>query len=78
MKFYLSVFKNSKIIKIARYTEVGPGPKGSVLTIAFKLDGQEFLAINGGPDRNKADRVMRAMMPMKKIDLAALLKAAKG
>src|SRR5687767_4520429 len=47
--FYTSIFKNSKILNIARYGEVGPGPKGSVMTVAFQLDGQEFIALNGGP-----------------------------
>ena len=47
--FYLSVFKNSKILNTARYSEVGPGPKGTVMTVEFELDGQEFVALNGGP-----------------------------
>jgi predicted 3-demethylubiquinone-9 3-methyltransferase (glyoxalase superfamily) len=48
-KFYVSIFKNSKIVTIARYGEAGPGPKGSVMTVVFRLDGQEFIALNGGP-----------------------------
>ncbi len=48
-RFYVSVFKNSEIVKIARYGEAGPGPKGSVMTVVFKLEGQEFIALNGGP-----------------------------
>jgi predicted 3-demethylubiquinone-9 3-methyltransferase (glyoxalase superfamily) len=47
--FYVSVFKNSKIGKIVRYGEAGPGPKDRVLTVAFELDGVEFTALNGGP-----------------------------
>lgn len=47
--FYLSIFKNSRISKIMRYGEAGPGPEGTVMTISFELDGQEFTAINGGP-----------------------------
>jgi predicted 3-demethylubiquinone-9 3-methyltransferase (glyoxalase superfamily) len=47
VKFYLSVFKNSKITTILRCGEAGPGPVGSVLTIAFNLDGQDFVALNG-------------------------------
>jgi predicted 3-demethylubiquinone-9 3-methyltransferase (glyoxalase superfamily) len=47
--FYVSVFKNSKVLNIARYGEVGPGPKGTVMTVEFELDGQEFVALNGGP-----------------------------
>ena len=46
---YLSVFKNSKITSITHYGDAGPGPKGSVMTLAYQLDGQEFVAINGGP-----------------------------
>ena len=53
VKFYASIFKNSKIKSITRYSEdaakVSGRPKGSVLTVAFKLAGQEFLALNGGP-----------------------------
>ena len=47
--FYVSVFKNSKLLNVARYSEVGPGPKGAVMTAEFELDGQEFIALNGGP-----------------------------
>lgn len=48
-RFYTSIFKNSKIGKISHYGEGAPKPKGSVLTVQFKLDGQEFIALNGGP-----------------------------
>jgi predicted 3-demethylubiquinone-9 3-methyltransferase (glyoxalase superfamily) len=48
-RFYTSVFKNSKIRKITYYGEGAPRPKGSVMTVQFELDGQEFLALNGGP-----------------------------
>ena len=47
--FYASVFKDSKRLEIMRYGDAGPGPKGSVLTVTFRLDGQEFIALNGGP-----------------------------
>jgi predicted 3-demethylubiquinone-9 3-methyltransferase (glyoxalase superfamily) len=47
--FYVSVFKNSKILNLARYGDTGPGPKGSVMVVTFELDGQEFMALNGGP-----------------------------
>jgi predicted 3-demethylubiquinone-9 3-methyltransferase (glyoxalase superfamily) len=137
VNFYVSVFKNSKILQIVRNGDAGPGPKGSVLTISFQLDGQEFAALNGGPqfkfteaisllvhcdtqdeidyyweklseggekvecgwlkdkfglswqvapdlllqligdsDTEKAQRVMKAMMKMKKIDLEGIKKAA--
>jgi predicted 3-demethylubiquinone-9 3-methyltransferase (glyoxalase superfamily) len=47
--FYVSIFKNSKILNIARCGEAGPGPKGTVMSATFQLDGQEFMALNGGP-----------------------------
>ena len=47
--FYVSVFKNSRIVTTVRNGENGPGPKGSVLTIEFELDGQRFTGLNGGP-----------------------------
>jgi predicted 3-demethylubiquinone-9 3-methyltransferase (glyoxalase superfamily) len=49
VKFYVSVFKNSKVGKVARYGKAGPGREGTVMTIAFELAGQEFVALNGGP-----------------------------
>ncbi len=138
--FYTSIFKNSKIRTIVRYgdsgAEVTGGPKGTVMTVAFQLDGQEFVALNGGPqykfteavsfvvncqtqeevdeywkklsdggrevqcgwlkdkyglswqivptilsemlndpDPKKADRVMKAMLQMKKIDIKGLKQA---
>ena len=47
--FYLSIFKNAKVKSTTRYSEAGPGPKGSVMVIAFELDGVELIALNGGP-----------------------------
>ena len=139
VNFYVSVFKNSKILQTTRYGEVGPGPKGTVMTIAFELDGQEFTALNGGPqfkfteaislvvhcdtqeevdyyweklseggekvecgwlkdkfglfwqitpdvlleligdpDEEKQQRVMKAMMKMKKLDIEQLKQAAEN
>jgi predicted 3-demethylubiquinone-9 3-methyltransferase (glyoxalase superfamily) len=139
-KFYVGIFKNSKIGKITHYSEHGPGPKGSVMTMEFTLDKVDFVALNGGPqfkfteaisfsvncetqdeidyfweklsadggstgrcgwlkdkfglswqvnpvflgdmladrDTEKANRVMKAIMEMDKIDIAALEKAAIG
>ncbi len=139
-KFYVGIFKNSKIGKITHYGEDGPRPKGSVMTAEFTLDRVDFVALNGGPqfkfteaisfsvncetqdeidyfweklsadggstgrcgwlkdkfglswqvnpvflgdmladpDAGKANRVMKAMMEMDKIDIASLEKAAKG
>ena len=136
MNFYVSIFRNSKVLTVNRYGDAGPGPKGTVMTANFLLDGQEFVALNGGPqykftpaisfvvncesqqevdeywdklsaggredpcgwlqdkfgvswqivpsvlvkllsdpDPVKAQRVMAAMMKMKKIDIAALKRA---
>ena len=138
-RFYVSVFRNSRIRKIIRYGEAGLGPKGGVMTVTFELDGQEFVALNGGPhfaftdgislsvdcatqeevdtywerlsdggeegpcgwltdrfglswqinptilgellsdpDPGKSNRVMEAMLAMKKIDIAELKKAYEG
>jgi predicted 3-demethylubiquinone-9 3-methyltransferase (glyoxalase superfamily) len=49
-RFYTSVFPNSKIVEVAHYGEAGPRPEGMVMTVSFELDGQEFVALNGGPD----------------------------
>jgi predicted 3-demethylubiquinone-9 3-methyltransferase (glyoxalase superfamily) len=48
-RFYVSIFPNSKITATARYGEGGPGPSGSVMTVGFQLDGQDYTALNGGP-----------------------------
>jgi predicted 3-demethylubiquinone-9 3-methyltransferase (glyoxalase superfamily) len=139
-KFYTSVFKNSKILATTHYGDAGPGPKGSVMTVDFVLDGERFSALNGGPnfkfteaislmvhcktqeevdyfweklsseggekvecgwlkdkfglswqvtpdillellqdpDEQKTQRVMKAMMQMKKIDIKQLEQAARG
>ena len=49
MKHYVSIFKNSKILSVTRYGEAGPGPAGTVMVCNFQLEGQEFTALNGGP-----------------------------
>ena len=137
-KFYCSVFKNSRILNTARYGESGAGPKGTVMTVEFDLDGQKFVGLNGGPqfkfteaislvvncetqeevdyyweklseggqkvecgwlkdkyglswqvvpnivfelfqgDQQQVDRVMKAVMQMKKLDIEELKKAAEG
>ena len=48
--FYTSVFPNSKIVEITRYGSAGPRPEGLVMTVEFELDGQRFVALNGGPE----------------------------
>jgi predicted 3-demethylubiquinone-9 3-methyltransferase (glyoxalase superfamily) len=136
---YTSIFKNSKVRGLTRYGDSGPGPKGSVMTVDFELDGQEFIALNGGPhfkfteavsfvvncdtqqevdefweklsaggeqiqcgwlkdkyglswqivptvlgqlmqdkDPKKSERVMRALLQMKKLDIAGLKRAYEG
>lgn len=47
--FYVSIFKNSRIGKISRYGDAGPGPKGAAMLVTFQIEGQEFIALNGGP-----------------------------
>jgi predicted 3-demethylubiquinone-9 3-methyltransferase (glyoxalase superfamily) len=49
-KFYTSVFPNSRILDVARYGEAGPRPAGTVMTVSFELNGQQFVALNGGPE----------------------------
>jgi len=49
MNLYVSVFKNSKVVSVTRYGEAGPGPKGTVMSATFQLEGQQFYALNGGP-----------------------------
>src|SRR5262245_42195739 len=49
VNFYVSIFKNSEVLSMSRYGDAGPGPKGTVMTASFQLEGQEFMALNGGP-----------------------------
>ena len=137
--FYTSVFKNSRILNTTRYGDSGAGPKGNVMTVDFELDGDQFVALNGGPqfkfteaislvvnckdqeeidyfweklseggekvqcgwlkdkfglswqivpevlwqlfqggDQQKTDRIMKAVMQMKKLDVKQLEEAARG
>ncbi len=50
MNFYISVFKNSRVLDTRRYGDAGPGPKGQFMTGTFELNGQEFMVLNGGPE----------------------------
>src|SRR5881396_671881 len=105
MNFYVGIFKNSKVLNVTRYGAAGPGPKGTVMSATFQLEGQQFYALNGGPqfkftpaislfvncetqqevdelwkklgdkDPEKANRVMQAMLQMKKIDIKGLQQA---
>ena len=49
MNHYVSIFKKARIVSVSRYGEGGPGPKGSVMTGTFEIEGQQFMALNGGP-----------------------------
>jgi len=49
VQFYTSIFKDTEVLKTVRYTDAGPGPKGTIMTAVFRLQGQEFIALNGGP-----------------------------
>ena len=138
-EFYTSLFPDSRIVDVSRYSEAGPRPAGEVMTVDFELNGQRFTAINGGPqfkfdeavsfmitvddqeeldrywdaltdggsesqcgwckdrfglswqvvpagmgelfsdpDRSRAERAMRAMLGMRKLDIGALRAAADG
>ena len=50
VNLYVSIFKNSRINEVSRYGDAGPRPKGMIMTVSFQLDGQEFVALNGGPE----------------------------
>ncbi|WP_214071740.1 VOC family protein [Mucilaginibacter sp. dw_454] len=138
IKFYSSVFKNHRLLYEVQYGDAGPGPKGTIMTATFELEGQKFMALNGGPmfkfteaismfitcdkqeeidyywerlseggqksqcgwlkdkfglswqvvpynlgellagtDRQKANKVMQAMLKMSKLDMSALEEAGK-
>ena len=49
-KFYTSIFNNSRIVEVTRYGSAGPRPEGMVMVVSFELDGQPFIALNGGPE----------------------------
>ena len=49
MNFYVSVFKNSRVVRVSRYGDAGPGAKGTVMSATFQIEGQDFFALNGGP-----------------------------
>jgi predicted 3-demethylubiquinone-9 3-methyltransferase (glyoxalase superfamily) len=57
MKFYVSIFKNSRILSVTRYGAGGPGPAGEVMTGTFQLEGQDFIALNGGPDHQFTEAI---------------------
>ena len=56
-KHYTSIFKNSKILSVVRYGDVGPGPKGTVMIVTFQLEGQDFIALNGRPKSKFTDAI---------------------
>ena len=60
--FYVSLFKNSRILSVTHYGEAGPRPAGTVMTVSFELDGREFLALNGGPEYKFTEAVSFQIM----------------
>ncbi len=56
-RYYLSIFKDAKLGRISRYSEAGPGAPGAVMTVEFELNGQKFLALNGGPGRTFSEAI---------------------
>jgi predicted 3-demethylubiquinone-9 3-methyltransferase (glyoxalase superfamily) len=56
-QLYVDIFPNSKVVKTVRYGAAGPGPKGGVMTVVFQLDGQEYVALNGGPHFQFTDAI---------------------
>jgi predicted 3-demethylubiquinone-9 3-methyltransferase (glyoxalase superfamily) len=75
-EFYCSIFPNSKIKQVSYYGDAGPRPAGTVLTVEFELDGQEFIAINGG-DQFKFDEAVSFLINCKDQDEIAALRAAR-
>ena len=57
MNFYVSIFKNSRVLNVSRYGEAGPRPAGMVMTAVFEIEGQEFMALNGGPEFSFSEAV---------------------
>ena len=61
--FYTSVFKDSRIGRVSRYTEAGPGPAGSAMVVEFELNGQKFIALNGGPANARFTEAISFQIP---------------
>src|SRR3712207_2619291 len=57
VNLYVATFKHSRIVRTTRYGDAGPGPQGSVMSVAFELEGQEFYALNGGPHFSFAEGI---------------------
>ena len=77
-RFYTSIFRDSKLGAIARYPEGSPGPAGQVMTVAFRIEGQDFVgAERFFDDANRARRVMPALLKMVKLDIRQLEEAAR-
>jgi predicted 3-demethylubiquinone-9 3-methyltransferase (glyoxalase superfamily) len=61
--FYTSIFKDSRIGRVSRYTEAGPGPAGSAMVVEFELNGQKFIALNGGPANARFTEAISFQVP---------------
>jgi predicted 3-demethylubiquinone-9 3-methyltransferase (glyoxalase superfamily) len=57
VNFYVSLFQDSKVLRVVRYGDAGPGPKGSVMTVEFQLAGQHFMSLNGGPSHKFTEAI---------------------
>jgi predicted 3-demethylubiquinone-9 3-methyltransferase (glyoxalase superfamily) len=55
--YYVSIFDNSRIVHVERYSEAGPGPEGTAMTVTFELEGQEFVGLNGGPEHKFTEAI---------------------
>jgi predicted 3-demethylubiquinone-9 3-methyltransferase (glyoxalase superfamily) len=79
-KHYVSIFKGSKVVSTSHYGESGPGPKGQVLVVTFELEGQEFMALNGGPHFKFTEAISLAVQceTQKEIDELAEKLSAGG
>ena len=77
--FYTSIFPNSKVVKVVRYGEAGPGPAGSAMTVEFQLEGQTFVALNGGPHFKFTEAISFVVNCQTQEEVDALLgKAVRG
>ena len=74
-KFYISLFPGSKILEVSRFGDVGPGPKGSVMTVAFRLGDQEYVALNGGPQFKFSEAISLAIEVETQEEIDRLWKA---
>src|SRR5438046_9083200 len=79
MNFYVSIVKNSKVVRVSRYRDAGPGPKGSVMSCTIQLEGQDVYDLNGGPQYKFTPAISLCMIDETKQSMDALwLKLTAG